>query len=82
MRILPTLTLGAALILGGCQNYDGSTNWGQTALLGAGVGAGIGLLAAASSQQRPRQRHYGYSQPHYPGYGSGYGYAPQGYQVW
>lgn len=84
MRLVPALALGSALVLGGCQNYDGSVNWGQTALLGAGIGAGAGLLAAAASdQRRPRYRQYGHYQPRYPGYGGyGYGSAPYGYRGW
>lgn len=55
MRFLPAFALGAALILGGCQNTDGSTNWGRTAALGAGLGLAAGLaVAAVSDDGRPR----------------------------
>jgi hypothetical protein len=56
MRLLPTFVLGAALILGACQNSDGSTNWGGTLALGAGLGVAAGLAAAAlSDNDRPRR---------------------------
>lgn len=68
--------LSAALLLGGCQNPDGSTNWGNTLLLGAGVGTAAALVAGASSDQ-PRHRHYGsyggYRGAYYPGHGGYYG---------
>jgi drug/metabolite transporter (DMT)-like permease len=46
-RLLPAAGLATALLLGGCQNPDGSTNWGNTLLLGAGIGtAALGLLVS------------------------------------
>ncbi|WP_149537970.1 hypothetical protein [Siccirubricoccus phaeus] len=75
-RILAALTLSLSLVLGGCQNPDGSTNWGNTLLLGAGVGAAAGLIAGAAND-RPRH-HYasGYGRG-----GRGYG-PPRGYRGW
>lgn len=76
-RILAALALSGSLLLGGCQNPDGSTNWGNTLLLGAGLGAAAGLMAGALSDQ-PHHRHYA------QGYGRGsYGYGgPRGYRGW
>ena len=37
----------AGLFLAGCQNPNGSTNWGSTLLLGAGIGAAAALIAGA-----------------------------------
>jgi hypothetical protein len=77
-RILTALALSATLALGACQNPDGSTNWGQTLALGAGVGLGAALLAGAASDN-DRPRHYrsgGYGGRSYAydrgGYGRGY----------
>ena len=56
-RFLPTLALAAALALGGCRNPDGSTDWGSTLLLGAGIGATAALLASAASGDRATSRH-------------------------
>lgn len=70
-RILTPLALSAMLALAACQNPDGSTNWGQTLALGAGVGLGAALIAgAAADNDRPRHYHRG-------GYG-GRGYAYNG----
>lgn len=71
--------LSAALLLGGCQNPDGSTNWGNTLLLGAGVGTAAALIAGAGTD-RPRHRHYadGYGYAGYRGYRGGY-YPGHGY---
>lgn len=80
-RILAALGLSGALLLGGCQNPDGSTNWGNTLLLGAGVGTAAALLAGAASDQ-PRHYAHGYrSAPGYGGYYSG-GYGRGGYRGW
>jgi len=69
-RFLAATALSAALLLGGCQNPDGSTDWGSTLLLGAGVGTAAALLAGTASDNHPRH----YSQ----GYGRGYGGGPRG----
>ncbi|MDI3307076.1 MAG: hypothetical protein QJR07_08230 [Acetobacteraceae bacterium] len=73
-RILTAFGLFAAVLLGGCQNPDGSTNWGNTLLLGAGVGAAAALVAgAAADQPKP---YYGHRGGYYGGgYRGGY-YAP------
>ena len=74
VRILPALALGAALATAGCQNPDGSTDWGSTLALGAGAGLAAGLIAGAASDNGPR-----YRQPSrrdrgsYGGYGRSYG---------
>ena len=74
VRFFPALALGAALATAGCQNPDGSTDWGSTLALGAGAGLAAGLVAAAASDNGPR-----YRQPSrrrdgsYGGYGGGYG---------
>jgi hypothetical protein len=81
VRLLPALALGAALATAGCQNPDGSTDWGSTLALGAGVGLAAGLVAAAASDSGPRYRQpprrdrgsYGYGRPYAQGYGHGYG---------
>ncbi|MBW6399829.1 hypothetical protein KPL78_18365 [Roseomonas sp. HJA6] len=49
MRLLPALALSASIALGGCQNPDGSTDWGSTAALGIGAAAIGGLIAVAAS---------------------------------
>ncbi|MGG5808205.1 hypothetical protein [Falsiroseomonas sp. CW058] len=86
MRALPVLALSAAVMLGACQNPDGSLNVPATAALG--VGAAIaGVAIASAANDRPRHGHYrydqrpsyGYRQPAYgyygrPHYGQGYGY--------
>ncbi|WP_200845290.1 hypothetical protein [Roseomonas sp. 18066] len=71
--VLPALALAAALVLGGCQNPDGSTDWGSTVALGAGAALVTGLAVAASQDndrgyRRQSRRDYGY------GYGGGGGY--------
>lgn len=76
MRILPTLALSASVMLGACQNPDGSLNVPGTVALGAGA-AIAGLAIASASNDRPRhyRRHDGYyGRPHY-GYGQGYGHS-------
>lgn len=89
-RALAAAGLSAALLLGGCQNSDGSTNWGNTLLLGAGVGTAAALIAGAASDN-PRPRHYagghggGYRGGYYPSHGGwhggpGYGRGP--YRGW
>ncbi|MBI0435099.1 hypothetical protein [Roseomonas sp. KE0001] len=71
-RMLPVLALAAGLILGGCQNPDGSTDWGSTLALGAGAGLATALIAGSLSddddrhyRRRSHRRDYGY------GYGRG-----------
>jgi hypothetical protein len=94
-RILSTLALSAALLLGGCQNPDGSTNWGNTLLLGAGIGAAAGLVAGAASDRPDRRYAQGYGNQGYGnrdygnrgywpgGYGQGYGRGHgRGYRGW
>lgn len=84
-KTLVTLAVAAALALAGCQNPDGSTNWGNTLLLGAGVGAAAALAAGAASDHRPNR---GYGRSRYDR-GPRYGYAesrfapqPYGYGRW
>lgn len=74
-RALAAFVLSAALVLGGCQNPDGSTDWGNTLLLGAGIGAAAALVAGAASSQ-PRRPAYasGYGRRPPPAYGYGGGY--------
>jgi len=74
-RTLTALALSGAVLLGGCQNPDGSTTWGNTLLLGAGVGTAAALIAGAASDDGPR-RHYGYGgQRRYrPAYAYDYGH--------
>ncbi|MBL6456989.1 hypothetical protein JMJ55_16750 [Belnapia sp. T6] len=76
-RIAAAALLSSSLMLAGCQNPDGSTNWGNTLLLGAGVGAAAALAAgAASDKPRPYYRNRGYGGHggyRHPGYGGGYG---------
>jgi hypothetical protein len=74
-RILAALALSGALVLGGCQNPDGSTNWGNTLLLGAGVGAAAALVAGAASDGG-RPRHYSQNYRRAPGHARG------GYRGW
>lgn len=70
-RILFALGLSASLALGGCQNPNGTTNWGNTLLLGAGVGAAAALVAGAASEGGGYRRH-GYQPARYSdGYGRG-----------
>ncbi|MDQ1078845.1 hypothetical protein [Pseudoroseomonas cervicalis] len=75
--ILPTLFLGSALVLAGCQHPDGSTDWGSTVALGAGAALVTGLaVAAADDNNRARRaerryyerRHYGHGYGHDRGY--------------
>jgi hypothetical protein len=78
---LTTQSLSTALLLGGCQNPDGSTDWGSTALLGAGIGVAAALVAgAASGPSHPR----GYAPYHgrRPTPAMAYGYGRGGYRGW
>jgi hypothetical protein len=71
-----SLVLAAALVVGGCQNPDGSTDWGSTLLLGAGVGVAAALAAGAASGGASRHGHAGgyRGRPHGGGYGHGPAY--------
>jgi hypothetical protein len=70
--ILPVVALSAALITAGCQNPDGSTDWGSTLALGAGVGAAAALVAASANDDG--HRHRGYDRGGYRRGYDGYGY--------
>lgn len=84
-KTLIAATLAIALI--GCTGPNGRIDYGNTALLGAGVGAGTFLLGGAiKGDQHYRQRHYGnpyqgygYGGGYNRGYGGGYGYQQQPY---
>lgn len=85
-RMLAAFVLSAAILVAGCQNPDGSVNWGNTLLLGAGIGAATALVAGAAAD-RPRPHRY--ARGHRPYYGHGYGYRPAygygyggGYPAW
>jgi hypothetical protein len=82
VHLLPALALGAALATAGCQHPDGSTDWGSTLALGAGLGLAAGVVAAAASDdgdyRQPRRRGHGsyggydrggYGRPYAQGYG-------------
>ncbi len=74
MRPLPIVALAAALALGGCQNPDGSTDWGSSLALGAGAAALVGLVAIAANnndddrQYRQARRHGGHGDSGYRRY--------------
>ncbi|NGM21958.1 hypothetical protein G3576_18175 [Roseomonas stagni] len=80
MRILAPLALSAALMLGACQNPDGTVNVPASLALGAGVA--LAGIAIASANDQPRHRHY----DRHPSYGHrGYGYErgyDRGYRRW
>ncbi|WP_431269437.1 hypothetical protein [Dankookia sp. P2] len=85
-RLLTAAGLSAALLLGGCQNPNGTTDWGSTLLLGAGIGTAAALIAGAASDHHQPRRYagsYGGGRPGYAlPYGSGYsgaGYGSAGY---
>jgi hypothetical protein len=80
-RILILATV--VLPLAGCQNPNGSTNWGNTLLMGAGTGVAGGVLGGLINDGNHNNRYYrggggGYGY----GGGGGYGYQqqPYGYQ--
>ena len=77
-KILAAATLSTALLLGGCQNPDGSVNMGSTLLLGAGVAALAGSAVVASNGNR---NNYGYNQGYNQGYAPQYGYG-YGHRGW
>lgn len=58
-RLATALALAAALGTAACQNPDGSTNWGNTLALGAGVGLAGAALAAAASDNGDRGGRHG-----------------------
>ena len=68
VRFLPALALAAALGTAGCQNPDGSTDWGSTLALGAGAALAAGLVAVAANDRG--SDHRGYRQPSRRGGGS------------
>lgn len=71
-RLLPILSLSAALLVAACQNPDGTVNVPASLALGAGVAlAGVAIASANDGH-----RHNHYRQPRYgrPHYGHGYGY--------
>jgi hypothetical protein len=79
---LPALALAAVLGTTACQNPDGSTNWGNTLLLGGAAGLGTAAVIGAVNDDRndrydrrryqyQRQR-YAYDQGYYRGYRRGY----------
>ncbi|HWX48647.1 MAG TPA: hypothetical protein VNZ61_11380 [Roseomonas sp.] len=84
-RILPVLALAGGLLVAGCQNPDGTTDWGSTLALGAGAGLASGLIIGSLNDDGDRHhRHYRGRSP-YRGYGHGYGYGrPYGhhYRRW
>ncbi|MGK7866551.1 hypothetical protein [Falsiroseomonas sp. E2-1-a20] len=83
MRVLPGFALATALLLGACQNPDGSVNVPATLALGAGAAiAGVAIASANDNNHRhyDNRRYYGrpsygYSRPYYgrPAYGYGHG---------
>ncbi len=76
-RILPAFALAGSLLVAGCQNPDGSTDWGSSLALGAGAGLATALLVGAASDNGPRYRrpppHRGYYDGGYRGRGDYYG---------
>ena len=53
----------ALFLLSACQNPNGSTDYGRSALLGAGVGAAAGVFGGVlndvgNSQARPHGRRF------------------------
>ncbi len=87
MRVLPGLALAASLLLGACQNPDGTLNVPASLALGAGAALGVAALAAASDNNHShsrrgrghyRQPSYGYSRSYYD---RGHGYN-RGYRRW
>jgi len=47
-RILPVFAVATSLLVAGCQNPDGSTDWGSTLALGAGAGSPSSLYLFTS----------------------------------
>ena len=69
-KMIAAAALSSALLLGACQNPDGSVNMGSTLLLGAGVAALAGGAVLASNSGHGYQ-NYGYNQGYAPQYGYG-----------
>ncbi|MDO9503324.1 hypothetical protein [Falsiroseomonas sp.] len=83
MRVFPALALATTLLLGACQNPDGSVNVPASLALGAGAALGVAAIASANDNSHRhrgyyRQPQYGYSRPYY---GRGHGYN-RGYRGW
>jgi hypothetical protein len=84
-RILPAFALAGSLLVAGCQNPDGSTDWGSTLALGAGAGLATALVIGAASDDGPRYRrgpqrgYYDHGYHGHRGYSSGYGGRGYGY---
>ncbi len=79
-KLLAAAALSTTLLLGACQNPDGSVNLGSTLLLGAGVAALAGGVALASSNNNRGYRNNGYYNRGYQQqYSSGYGYGRRGW---
>ena len=83
MRVLPALGLATTLLLGACQNPDGSVNVPASLALGAGAALGVAAIASANNDHRHYNNRgyygrpsYGYSRPYY---GNGYN---RGYRRW
>ena len=75
-KLLTAAALSATLLLGACQNPDGSVNMGNTLLLGAGVAAlagGVALAANSGHGHRNGGDNRGNSRGYHPQHGSGYG---------
>lgn len=70
---LRSLALAATVLVGGCQHPNGTTDWGSTLLLGAGVGVAAALVAGAVSDGGPHHRGPAYGQDgrSYGGFGGG-----------
>ena len=77
-RLLPILSLSAAVMLGACQNPDGTVNVPASLALGAGVA--LAGVAIASANDGPRYHNH-YHRPAPRGYGH-YGRPHYGYRRW
>jgi len=65
MRLLAPLALSAALLLGACQNPDGSVNVPASLALGAGIAlAGVAIASANDSPRRYDDRRGYYRHRH------------------
>lgn len=82
MRLFPVLALSGAVLLGACQNPDGSVNVPATAALAGG--AAIAGAAIASSANQPRYYRNDYRNDYYyaPRHRSYYGQPYYGYRRW